>query len=283
MQSLPLRPWLDSSPYKLPQPAMSPQQLDALAQDTRRQITIVSSCVAYAVATIEADAAPRFQLGTSLRMGLNDDEVNDPKAVALMRWEYRAWVVGHGLADIAESLGTFLNRLVEANPTAVGFSGQLRAFERLGLDKKYDALLPSMTIEGPFQEAVWSLTRARNCLIHRHGVVGTPDCNQGNELVLRWVGPQISREADDGYEEIEAAHRGPAGDRPGTMMRLSVDSIERRFASGSRLDLEPSDLSTISWCVGGIAGRLHERAKQLLFPKLAASLRGSSVTRSLLQ
>ena len=242
---------------------MNAAELHKIAHLAKERIHVVTSSVAYAVAAIEGDDQPRFQLGTAVRMGLSDEEVASPAVVARMRWEYRAWVIGHALADVLESIAGFLNELVKARPQRLGYEDRYEKFERLGLDRKLKAL-PSLGLDADYVIALESLTRARNCFIHRHGVVGQKDCNSNAELLLQWRGIKLFNVTPGGTVEFDPSHRGPATQHQGQMVRLEIAGIERRFKKGSPLDLQPNDLCTISWCVQEITEAIHKNAEQLL-------------------
>jgi hypothetical protein len=244
---------------------MNAEDLFALSHEAKLRIHIVTSSVAFAVSAIEKESAPKFQLGTAVRMGLSDAEVVDPEAIARMRWEYRAWVVGHALADISESISTLLNELVRGDAPAFGYSGRIDRFERLGLDLKLKEL-PVLTLDDDYRAAIESITRARNCLIHRHGVVGERDCNGNGDLVLTWRGIKLFEVQSEGLVEFDPSHRGPALQEKGNMIKVLVTGIERRFPFGSRLDLEPNDLCTLSWCISGITKAIETAASKVLDP-----------------
>jgi hypothetical protein len=242
---------------------MTLADLNTIARTAKEKIHIVTSSVAYAVAAIEQDKKPRFQLGTAIQMGLSNEEIANPSVIARMRWEYRAWIIGHGLADISESIATLLNELVMAQLKSFGYKDQYKKFERLGLDLKVKAL-PALNLDADYLLAIESLTRARNCLIHRHGVVAQTDCNSGNEFLLRWRGFRLFKVTPEGPVEFDPAHRGPATQVPGDMVKLEVARIERRFGLGARLDLQPNDLCTISLCLQYITDAIHKNAERLL-------------------
>lgn len=244
---------------------MDATSLDTIAHDAKIRIHIITSSVAYAVAALEKDEKPAFQLGTSIRMGLSDEDVNDPDVIARMRWEYRAWVIGHALAEISESIATFLNVLVRAEGKALGYNERYEKFERLGLNLKLKAL-PLLTLDDDYQSAIESVTSARNCLIHRHGIVGDRDCNVTGELVLTWRGIKLFRVQPDGLVEFDPSHRGFVTQKAGDMVQILVTGIERKFGIGSRLDLEPEDLCTLSWCFQGITDAIHKAAQEVLVP-----------------
>lgn len=242
---------------------MDAATLLAISHAAKLRIHIITSSVAYAVAAIENDLNPTFQLGTAVRMGLSDEEVINPDAIARMRWEYRAWAVGHALADISESIATFLNELVRAEANSFGYTDRYDKFERLGLDLKVRAL-PVLALDEDYQSAIESMTRARNCLIHRHGIVGDRDCNDNGELVLTWRGIKLFKVQSSGIVEFDPSHRGPAAQQRGDTVQILITGIERRFPLGSRLDLEPSDLCTLSWCIGGITAAIEKTAAKVL-------------------
>lgn len=242
---------------------MNAATLFAISHAAKLRIHIITSSVAYAVAAIENDPSPTFQLGTAVRMGLSDEDVINPDAIARMRWEYRAWAVGHALADISESIATFLNELVRAEANSFGYTDRYDKFERLGLDLKVKAL-PVLALDEDYQSAIKSVTRARNCLIHRHGIVGDRDCNDNGELVLTWRGITLFKVQPSGLVEFDPSHRGPATQQPGDTVQILITGIERRFPLGSRLDLEPNDLCTLSWCIGGITTAIEEMAAKVL-------------------
>lgn len=238
---------------------MDADTLTVLADATQRQIYIVTSSLAYAVAAIENDPQPRFQLGTMVRMGLSDHDAADPDAIARMRYEYTAWVIGHALADISEAIATFLNELVRLEPRIFECTERHERFERLGLDLKLGAL-PALVLAPDYRSAVESVTKARNCLTHRHGVVADRDCNVAGELVLTWRGIKLSRVQSPTPVEVDPAHRGPVMERDGDAVQILITSVERRFSLGSRVALDPYDLCTLAWCIQGVVLAIHQAA-----------------------
>lgn len=226
--------------------------LNTAVEKTNRRNLIITSNAAYAVSKIESDPHPIFQLGTALRMGLSDEEINDPKVISIMKWEYRTWVIGHALTDISESIASLLDYLVTLDATTLGYTGKYKTFERKGVNLKFQAL-KKVEIDQDYQNALECINFARNCLIHRHGIVHKNDCNGNNELLLKWIGPELSHVTPMGDVKFDKTHRGPATQNKGDMVRLNVSVIERRFPIGSRLNIEANDLSTISWCMNGVS------------------------------
>ncbi len=230
--------------------------LNTLVQTAKQRIHIVTSSAAYAISTLEKDLEPTFQLGTVLRMGLSDDEVKNPAILAQMRWEYKVWALGHALADISEYLATLLNELTYHVGAELGCSQAFRKFERLGLDKKFEALT-ELDLEHEYQTIVESVVRSRNCLVHRHGIVGDKDCNEINELSLTWIGIKVYKLQQGNLLEFDPSHRGPAV-LSGETVQAVVAHIERRFRLGERMDLDPFDLCTFSSCIQGMVDAIYK-------------------------
>ncbi|MFD0929342.1 hypothetical protein ACFQ1T_06070 [Methylophilus glucosoxydans] len=244
---------------------MNIQELFELTHAAKLRIHSITSTVAYAIAALERDPAPIFQLGTVVRMGLSDEEVSDPATIEIMRWEYRVWIIGHALADISESIATLLNEIVKLESALLGYEDQFIRFERLGLDRKLHAL-PKLILDEDYVAAIDSITKARNCLIHRHGIIGSSDCNGNQELILTWRGIIVSKTGPHGEDEIEfePSYRGPAAASPNGLVKLLISSVTRKFPLGSRLNFEPNDLCTLAWCLGGIILQIETEVKRLI-------------------
>lgn len=244
---------------------MTYEELSALTHAAKLRTHIITSSVAYAVAALERDPKPTFQLSTIVHMGLTDQEANDPVAIEIMKMEYRTWVVGHALADISESIATLLNGIVKADASLFGLTDHFNSFERFGLDRKLDAL-PNLNLDADYKAAIDSLTKARNCLIHRHGIVASSDCNGNQELVLTWRGIIMSQTGPNGENEVEfePSYRGTLDHPEGGFVKLQVSGVARKFQLGSRVDFEPYDLCTLAWCLGGIILQIENEAKRLI-------------------
>ncbi len=189
-------------------------------------------------------------------MGLSDAEVLDPVAIQIMRHEYASWIAGNGLADGTEVISALLNNLVAQVPHILGFSGEFRKFERLGLELKLDATT-NILLKSEYYVVVKSLNRARNCLVHRHGIVGVADCEGTGKLSLAWIGPVLRVRQGANWQEVGPLHRGGFNRGDHGMVLLQVKNIDRYFPLGEKLILPPHDLSSLFWCLQGILVQLH--------------------------
>lgn len=144
-----------------------------------------------------------------------------PTSEALVA-DYRAWILGSVFRDVVEAVGqccteAYLALLLMQMVTSHAEGslswgdyqekvlGPTATFRKtVGLPKKLDklnALSPGVVPD--IAEHVKSLNLARNCLVHRHGVVGQPDVNTPDESALRvrWRNMVFIARGPDGTEE----------------------------------------------------------------------------------
>lgn len=100
---------------------------------------------------------------------------------------------------------------------------------------------------GPgYPEALTSINQARNCLAHRRGVVGSEDCNDGDELLLRWWPIQFYSKTPDGKKEVvELLLTEPAVGPSGASLYIGRGEQIRRFPRKTVVKLSPKELHEI--------------------------------------
>lgn len=187
-----------------------------------------------------------------------------PRPVDEVRSEAHAWVIGCALRDFVEEVAGLLEetRRVCTASTLVGstivseeFLGTVDAqkgeFDRLTFPAKVERIqkLFGDVLDGRIRH-VRTLVRARNCLVHRLGVVDERDCNEGEVLVIRWKDMELGARTPDGREVPLM---------PGTVLKEGgqpfVRYVERsrQFACGERVVLTSTDLCGIWRTLEGFA------------------------------
>lgn len=169
-----------------------------------------------------------------------------------------AWVIAGALRDVVEEVATFLEEVrrlcavIDLGHSRV-FSGE--EFERCVvqaparfatgglpdrvafLRKTYGSEILDHRIDD-----VLTLNSARNCLVHREGVVGPKDVGERDALVVRWQPVEVWFRGQDGEEiPVTIGMRTPS---PGQLV-AKVTPVERRFELGARVTFSTSDLSGI--------------------------------------
>lgn len=165
---------------------------------------------------------------------------------------FQGWAAVSVLRDLIESFSIFLmevyERAVASNPNG-NFSSTPAQFERRGIEEQLSILTKDFAVDLAWVSRLTGYNRARNCLAHRAGIVGTPDATDGNELVVRWL--VASATLHDSVVTPIIDVQGPMGSliqgkhiEGGTAL-VSVLDREKRVAIGEMVDLLPNEVFEI--------------------------------------
>ena len=127
-----------------------------------------------------------------------------------LRIEFPLWILGAALRDCIESisvplstardlcaLGSFVKQGVTKGEDLNDFlqrqGAEVEKFNRLGLPDKVDFLRRQYGPQIVPDEIEWisTINAARNCLVHRRGVVAPHDTNYQDVLLVRWTRPMV--------------------------------------------------------------------------------------------
>jgi len=110
------------------------------------------------------------------------------------------WLLSSFLSDSVDAAGMFLVECWEvcsfyrlstrdvvfgADYLAVRGSGK-KEFHSLGFPDKLKCLAEEFQVETPLGRHFLTMNKARNCLVHRNGVVAKRDCNDVDVLTVEW-------------------------------------------------------------------------------------------------
>jgi hypothetical protein len=181
-----------------------------------------------------------------------------PEVTEQYKKDFSMWIVANALREATETLGVSLDRLFEAclitdqvkNRLAELELGALMAFQRKGLPGKLKVLFERFGIKTGLADEFQSLTKARNCLSHRRGIVGAEDCTDAakTKLVLEFSAFEVFAKQPDGSEVVlsdGALDKGGVVVKEGgeVAMRLAARQVE--FPVGAVLRLQPNELSGV--------------------------------------
>jgi hypothetical protein len=235
------------------------QAIDLAAASGRALVTRASMLMAYALnaANQAKDAAyhlPGFVQFVDAPQDLSPEEMEK------FRVDYRNWIVGNGLRALLEDTETFLNALyriaIDAERHLHRMSdGKAKKlivdFDKMGVSGKLAVLKQRYRFDTGFSQYVRSLTQARNCLTHRHGIVGAEDCKPGGALELTWLGMDAKITEGDGTEHVISLETlGPFDSskfsEEGTP-QLTAIMVDRhlRFGKGERVTVPARSLQEI--------------------------------------
>ena len=167
--------------------------------------------------------------------------------------EFQRWTTKCVLRDLVENFSIFLSEVYERAFLAsltYSFSVTSAEFERLGVESQLKAISLHFTIDEAWIIRLIGYNRARNCLAHRQGIVGTRDVTDGNELIVRWLSSSV--ELRDGPPEPKVVIEGEMSAllygthvQGNSTVRARVEEREKRIATGSALFFSPSDVLEI--------------------------------------
>jgi hypothetical protein len=174
-----------------------------------------------------------------------------------------AWLLANAIRDCIESLSVFLESARRV--LAVFALLESRVDGRISVEKYNNALverdhyfhefdLPTkiahfdkvygVTIDPTLADQMLSINRARNCLVHRGGVVGPKDLKGINIFKIKWRKWNLVFVGEDGIEK-PLRFDEPMGSAGHIVIR--VEDTERLFAVGERLGFTIDDLVSICW------------------------------------
>ncbi len=118
-------------------------------------------------------------------------------------------------------------------------------FHRLALPDKLSKLLEefSVSLDLNIVGAILSLNAARNCIVHREGIVGEKDASVTGKLDIRWTKPTLTITGEGGTRPVEPGGRVEAGE----MVGFSNEKASKSFDLGERIEFSSAEFSEICW------------------------------------
>jgi len=177
--------------------------------------------------------------------------------------EFTNWILINGFRDSTESIGAFL----ESAYKVVCFwklsgkrneKGQVvgedwnefvvdrpRRFHRLGLPDKIKKLeeLGPIVIDQDMTDIVLSINQARNCLVHRLGIVSKRDFNREDGLEVKWRVLRLKGE----HEGKDFVIEGPTHVEAGTQISVQNQNLSRVFNLNEAISFSTGEFNDLSW------------------------------------
>ncbi len=214
-------------------------------------------------------------IGLNARQGISTEDLQLPEVTTHHQFDssnqwtveqageaWQTWVLRNGFRDVAEAVSGLLEetqsvlaywqlvKIQEGRPirgedwNEMVVNRGLR-FHRLGLpdkidflEKEYGLVLPNGLIQ-----QVLSINAARNCLVHRGGVVTAQDTRGAEKLTIEWSAMVMLLIENDVEKEIEPPYLVEAGGRIGVATRTRTKSI----AVGQTVAVTAKEFAQICW------------------------------------
>ena len=179
--------------------------------------------------------------------------------------QYTKWVLSNGFRDAIESVGVFLEsahkvlsvwELIEKQNSGATITGDEwnqifqdvgNKFHRLGLPDKLEHISEAHDIEikESFKAQILSINKARNCFVHRNGIVSDRDLNIDKALKVKWSRLHTFIQNEDGEQDLIP---GMLVEKESTVC-VRFDENEKDFSLNDQLSLTVEEMSEILWCL----------------------------------
>lgn len=181
-----------------------------------------------------------------------EEEIEEFKSV------FSEWIITSALREITETLDVFLNLLhnnclrmavTKGNAELSDAPIILKKFERLGLDEKFQQIREQYGVETKNENYFLGIKQARNCIVHRRGIVGEKDIDENDgKLRLQWWTIDLLGSSADGKEtklapDVESGHY--SFDVETTIQAKLFSPRERVFCLNEKLALTPREIIEI--------------------------------------
>jgi hypothetical protein len=123
---------------------------------------------------------------------------NERMSLSKAREAFRTWCLKNSFTEAIDLVSAFLEdcrtiaALFRLRGTCTGtdlnkvYIEDAKKFHEFGFPAKIEHLRKDFGIASQFEDHVVSLNRARNCLVHRLGIVSPKDINASGRLVVTW-------------------------------------------------------------------------------------------------
>jgi hypothetical protein len=120
-----------------------------------------------------------------------------------------------------------------------------KKFHHLGFPDKLEHIKGAHNIElnDKFAEQLLSINAARNCLVHRRGIVSDPDITGNNQLQVKWTRLQLVLTNEDGEKELVF---GELVEKESWVGMRSIGEM-KAFNLGDAIDFSAKEFSDVTW------------------------------------
>jgi len=177
-----------------------------------------------------------------------------PTQIESAKQAFGQWIVGGGIREAIEAFGTFLDEVHRVALFVAGHKGAIsepearkarKRFRHIGLPEKLAVLVEGFGVGVEWPALVGSIHSARNCLVHRHGVVAKKDCNAGEQLAVSWRSLELVILRATGEVVIRMPIQEKVHVEQGEAIAVQWSTRESCFDVGDALVLHPSHLAEI--------------------------------------
>ncbi|MGH8503839.1 MAG: hypothetical protein ACREVE_15515 [Gammaproteobacteria bacterium] len=197
-----------------------------------------------------------YQLSPLTNIQLVPDNVPEEN-LKHIKEEFRVWIEAGGFRELADTFARYLDsvhhtclvmKAVREKTSVTDFSDVHLKFRSEGFPNKLNILQQRFSVGPAHGPQLISLSRARNCLTHRNGIVGEEDLRGETEFSAKWHGMDVFIEEPNGKRHPfnETPPEGLLLPEGGSVKMQFVERV-RSFKRGEKLLLSTRDLAEVCW------------------------------------
>lgn len=243
-----------------------PAALAKLDRDLQRLVDLVSIGV-IGVRKVEQDeyGVSPFPSSQQLHPAVPYDQA---------KGEYVTWVLRNAFAQAIDHAGEFLEqcRLLATlhlldSKTISGedwnriLTNEREAFDRKFFPDKIKWLREKCGATFQFEEHVLTLNQARNCLVHRLGVVSKRDTKDNGAFTIKWHCMRLVAIDSVTGDEIPVPNQTPLKNE--STIALKIGPVEKQFSIGDRIELSSDELNYTMWTFHSFALEVLQAIERL--------------------
>ncbi len=228
---------------------------DKLKDIAFRGIRRTSVFMGLGVNAARDDRFKEYHLPDLMMLRVMPDSVND-QTLAGFKTAFHQWIISNGLRELVETFATFLDQIHKVCLLITGSKDKAsdeernaygREFEKKGIEAKLDSLRGEFSIFTSREKYFSSINKARNCITHRQGKVGSKDLKDQNAFRLVWLGMELYAETTSGRRHSLM----PPFPKDSIILesgdRVMVSFVERvkEYKLGETVTFSPNDIGEI--------------------------------------
>jgi hypothetical protein len=197
----------------------------------------------------------------------------DENTLSHYKEQFSLWIVTCGLRELMETFALFLDEVNQAclwilattgMITTNDVSSQHKKFRWEGIKGKLDLLKKKFNVAAGNTEALITIHQARNCLTHRHGIVGPEDCYGTQDMIIKWSGIDLYGETPSGEKipiPLEPLPDGGIVFPEGAQVKLGYSDRTKSFPLQTLVTFTPKELAEICHFILISTGQLISSAE----------------------
>ena len=177
--------------------------------------------------------------------------------------QYSEWVLSNGFRDLMEYFNAFFESahkvlafwgLTTRQKAGIEITGSdwnqiivsgVRSFHRRGLPDKFSHVegKHNIPIDAKLREQILSINAARNCLVHRNGVVTEQDVGASGALEIKWTSLALIVKSENGEKELVLGEVV----KKGSVIAMQSKESVKKFNLGERVLFTAQEFANICW------------------------------------